>query len=468
MNTLFAWIKLSFLILVKFIQKKFITLATYLLVLMIIVFAAFKFGFLNFGAKYLSEGFIGTYQTGDLPDPTLKLLSSSLVSIDSAGKPKPNLIAGWEVNSDATIFKFKLKDNLKWSDNTPISAQDLEFNISDVDVSFPDNKTIQFKLNSSFSPFPTLLSKPVFKKGSLLLGVGPYKLTKIEKSRIFITKLILEPIDPNKKLPNLIIRFYPNEKIAQTAFQLGEIQSLFGINDMHFFANYPQVKLIQKESFSRIVAIFYNTTDKVLSNRSLRQALSFQAPEIKGETIAETYLSPNSWAFQKPDKDFLDNPDEAKAALQRAKTNIPEDLLQKEIILTTTPTLENVGRQVINVWQGLGIKATLRVESGIPQNFQALLITQSIPPDPDQYSLWHSTQTKTNLSKYDSKRADKDLEDARKTLSEEERKDKYADFQKVLLEDSPATFLYFPKISVVSLKKAEGFLNKVLPLQISP
>ena len=107
-----------------------------------------------------------------------------------------------------------------------------------------------------------------------------------------------------------------------------------------------------------------------------------------------------------------------------------------------------------------------RIESGIPQNFQVLLITHSIPIDPDQYFLWHSTQTRTNLTGYSFARVDKDLEDGRKIINEAERKEKYLDFQKELLEDAPATFLYFPKYNVLYLKKAEDMLNKILPLQL--
>jgi len=115
----------------------------------------------------------------------------------------------------------------------------------------------------------------------------------------------------------------------------------------------------------------------------------------------------------------------------------------------------------------LGVNAVLRVESGIPQKFQALLITQEIPADPDQYFLWHESQKETNLTKYQQKRIDKDLEDARGKdgLKEDFRKEKYFDFQKVLLEDAPATFIYFPKYNVFYLSKAENKLNQILPLQ---
>jgi len=58
------------------------------------------------------------------------------------------------------------------------------------------------------------------------------------------------------------------------------------------------------------------------------------------------------------------------------------------------------------------------------------------------------------------------LEDGRKIINEDDRKVKYFDFQKALLEEAPAIFLYFPKYSIVYLKKSETLLNKVLNLQI--
>lgn len=449
----------------KFIQKRFGLVTTSLIILIIVTFSSIQFDFFKLYSNYLSEGFIGTYQTNDLPEGVTRLLSAPLVTLDVSGKPQPYLVAGWEVNSDATIFKFKLKNDLKWSDQTPLKASDLEFNIPDTEVSFPDDKTIQFKLGSSFSPFPTLLTKPVFKKGVTLLGTGPYQVDKLEKSRVFLTKIQLEPAG-NFGLPSLSIRFYPNEKTAQTAFALGEIQAIFGITNLDFYKSYPRLQFKQAVTSSKVVAIFYNTQDKLLSTRSLRQALGFQAPEINNEALADSPFPSTSWAYLKPEKDYLTNEEAAKAALDRAKANLSKDLLDKDIILTTTPALEAVGKEIVNSWKELGLKANLRIESGIPQNFQALLITQSIPADPDQYSLWHSTQTKTNISKYDSKRVDKDLEDARKTLDEKERKEKYVDFQRVLLEDAPATFLYYPKFNVVYLEKAKSRLDKTINIQI--
>ncbi|KKQ55358.1 MAG: ABC-type dipeptide transport system, periplasmic component, partial [Candidatus Woesebacteria bacterium GW2011_GWC1_38_13] len=55
-----------------------------------------------------------------------------------------------------------------------------------------------------------------------------------------------------------------------------------------------------------------------------------------------------------------------------------------------------------------------------------------------------STQSETNITKYKNLRIDKILEDGRVEQDKEKRKELYFDFQRFLIEDSPAIFLYHP------------------------
>ena len=73
--------------------------------------------------------------------------------------------------------------------------------------------------------------------------------------------------------------------------------------------------------------------------------------------------------------------------------------------------------------------------------------------DPDQYTLWHSGQM-NNITNYKNLRIDKLLEDGRQTVDIQSRIKIYADFQKYLLDDAPATFLYFPDIYTVTRNSA--------------
>jgi len=413
----------------------------------------------------VSEGLVGTHEERDLPDVVLNLLSKPLIKVDKTGSPSGELAENWEVNNEATLYKVKLKPGLKWSDGQDVKASQIYIAIPDVQISSPDDLTLEFKLAETFSPFPTLLTKPVLRKadnqyGFDLTGVGPYKVESLKKDGPFVKKLDFVSEEPQN--PKVQLIFYPNEKIAKTALKLGEVEALLGLNETEDL-NFNNLNKKSFTNFHQLVTIFLNTEDANLSDENLRLALAYSAPELAGVDVARTSVSPSSWAFNDAVKDFLNNKTKAEESLKKVQKG-KEDT----ITLTATSSLADIGEQVVRSWKNLGLKAVLQTESGTPQNFQALLITQNIPADPDQYSLWHSTQKgKTNISRIASPRIDKDLEDGRKITDFETRKKKYQDFQKILLDEAPAIFLYFPKYEVVYMKKAEENLNKVLQIQLS-
>lgn len=419
----------------------------------------YKFGFLFYPQEEIYEGIVGYYNAENLPTSVTNLISQPLVNLDKTGKPQPQIAQGWQVNNDSTVYTFNLKENLYWSDGSRLKSSDIKFNLLDVEVRYPDERTIAFKLADSYSPFSTFLTSPVLKNNSFIGINGQYKITYQEKNNDLITKLVLKPIMGD--LPIIKIRFYPDEKTAKTAFELGEIEVLIGFSSETELVNQASVKSKKITNFNKLVAIFYNTSDKVLSDKNLRKALSFATPIIEGEERAKTSIPPFSWAYNDQLKEVGSNLEMAKSYFSKVQNSE-----ESQITLTTTPALSLVGEKIIEFWKTLGVQAVLRIESGVPQNFQALLTTQTISIDPDQYLLWHSTQVQTNLTKYNNKRLDKDLEDGRKTGDLEKRREKYLDFQRVLQEDSPAHFLYFPKTVIVYRQKVEGSLNKVINLQV--
>lgn len=405
----------------------------------------------------VSEGVVGTYTDRDLPFVVTSLLSRGLVKLNPDGSPSGDLVASWEVLDDAKEYRVKIRPGQKWLDGSLIKAQDIAISIPDVVGEVIDDSTIKFRLADSFSPFMTLLNRPVLKKGTDI-GTGPYRIVSKNLSTVFLREIQL--VSSDSKWPNVVIRFYPNEKTARQALKIGEVQSLLGVNDYHDLVEGKTFGVTHKTNYQRVVAIFYNTKDKVLSDENFRLALSYGAPEIEGEEIAVSSIQPKSWAFNPNVKDYLDNMELAKVAFKKVENGKDET-----ITLVTTSSLQSAGERVVEAWKKIGIKAILQVESGIPQNFQALLIAQDIPADPDQYSMWHSTQTNTNISKIALPRLDKSLEDGRKEIDMEKRKSIYNDFQKVLLDHSPAAFLYFPKTKIVYQQKIKSSLEKVLELQ---
>src|SRR3989344_74753 len=111
--------KLLFLVAIEYIKRN--RLGLILVGLGVFLFALAQVKLAPFyDSNSISLGFIGTYQEHDLPPPVTKLISQSLSLADDSGRIKGNLVTGWETNNDATIFKFKLKDGIKWTDGSKV------------------------------------------------------------------------------------------------------------------------------------------------------------------------------------------------------------------------------------------------------------------------------------------------------------------------------------------------------------
>ena len=78
---------------------------------------------------------------------------------------------------------------------------------------------------------------------------------------------------------------------------------------------------------------------------------------------------------------------------------------------------------------------------------------------PDLYPFWHSTQINDpglNLAEYQNKNADQLLKDARETLDDKIKAQKYEKLQDTILSDAPALFLYNPDYLYWVSEKIKG------------
>jgi peptide/nickel transport system substrate-binding protein len=168
--------------------------------------------------------------------------------------------------------------------------------------------------------------------------------------------------------------------------------------------------------------------------------LTYATPKKTNYLRVISPISKNSWAYNPQVKPYEYSQQAAVAILDRlTEANANFHL---EIELTTTPGHATLGQSIIDSWEALGISAKLKIVSFPDTNdYQILLIGQQIPKDPDQYALWHSTQS-TNITKYQNPKIDKLLEDGRQEADPEKRKLIYQDFQRFLVEDSPVAFLH--------------------------
>lgn len=377
-------------------------------------------------------GLIGKYTTETLPLTLQAQLSSGLITMDEEGLPQPALASSWEVSEDGLTYTFILNPALTWHDGTPLASADLNYNFKDVQIEKGDGR-ITFKLKEPFAPFFYAVEKPVLKQG--LYGVGEYRLGKCVVYASVVQSCPLVS-DRDKK----IYKFYPTENAAITAFKLGEVDYLENLSYLPTdISNEPRFSITPNTHYPRIAVLFLNNNDATLQSKPARQALAYAIRDKSfGHSRALSPVGSNSWAFNPLVKEYDYDPERAKSLFAQDI----QDPAGVTLELKTTLQYLDVAETVADNWREvLGVGVNVKVVSTIGTDYQALLIDYASPADPDQYTTWHSTQP-GNLTRYTNLKVDKLLEDGRRTQDRKLRREIYQDFQRFLLEDSPAIFLF--------------------------
>ncbi len=422
-----------------------------------VVLLSFVFGLLFFilllsSSKYLLHffffkrpilyGVTGNYKVDTLPTFIVSKLSYGLTSVTPSGDILPGAAKSWVIKDHGKTYEFFLKDNVYFSDGQLLTSEDVNYDFTDVVIDRPDRHTVIFHLKDAYSPFLVTVSHPIFKKD--LIGVGDYKINTIDLNDVFVSSMKISSLKNPTDSEEYI--FYPTNDALKIAFGLGEISDAIGLSDLNFnntsLTSYPNAHFIKNLDQTKLVTLFYNTEDPVLSDKKIRDTLSYGIPDTfpDGERAYFPY-PPNTWYYPTvldPRKqDYVHAQDLLTASSIGGKSPYP--LLR----IKTLAKYKKTAVLISNSWKKLGIRTKIEVVDMRPDDFQIYLGDFILAKDPDQYTLWHSGQI-NNITRYKNLRIDKLLEDGRKTTDRKERQSIYAEFQKYLLDDSPATFLYFP------------------------
>lgn len=394
--------------------------------------------------KTIKIGLVGKYTFANLPSEITHKISQGLTTINPDGSANPALASSWEVKDNGKRYLFTLKENLFWHDETPLIAADINYNFSDVYINPLDDQTLEFVLKESFSPFPTVVSQAVFKTGHI--GVGDYQLESIQRNGQIVEKIVLVPVSPGQ--PKIIYKFYPTQSALITSLKLGEINQITQISQIEKIKDWPNLEIKPQVRKNQFTALIFNTQNPALGSKSIRQGLAYA---LKKDYPARALgpISPSSWAYNPNLKAYEFDLARAQNLFEKGLDEISQAEIKLQI--ATFPDLYPVAEEIASDWQELGVETQIQVVDVVPQDFEVFLVTEDVPLDPDQYLLWHSTQP-NNLSRFRSPQIDKLLEDGRKTLDQEERKEIYRDFQRFLVEDAPVVFLYHPTVYTVRRK----------------
>jgi len=384
-----------------------------------------------------------------------------------------------------------------------------------VDVSAPDEKTIKFTLKKPYSPFlenttmgilPKHLwqgatsDQMIFSNFNINpVGSGPYKINKVNRNSSGI--ITSYELVPNKNfalgepyISKFVMYFYLSEKDLINAYQKGEIDNINGLSPLTINNIKGNGSVLKTMFLPRIFAVFFNQNNaKIFSQKEVREALDMATDRKKIiDDVLAGYGTELNYPLPPGVLGSINNNDDTNKdfSIEKAKEilknngwtfndgeNVWEKKIKKEtmklefsLATSDAPDLKNAAEIIKKNWTELGAKVNLSVfELGDlnqntirPRKYDALLFGEIVGRDPDPFVFWHSSQRNDpglNIALYTNPKVDKILEEARRTTDETERIKKYEDFQKELVDETPAIFLFSPDFLYLVSSKVRGLEN---------
>ena len=400
----------------------------------------------SFQVDHRHFGIEGLYTTQSLPPTILNQISYGFTIASENNKPELSpIISNLTISEDHRHYYFNFQDNLQWHNGLKFDTNDIHLNLSGAQI-IPKSKTqLEIALDNPYSPLLSLLTKPIFYKNTLV-GLGSFESGKITYRDGYLKTLTLTNQKNHRQ--KITYHFYQNSQNLINAFKLGEVDQIITDTFEEKLSQWPNVKISPQISTTQYLAIFFNTTK--LSSKQLRQAIAYATPKtIDKNDRCLGPISTNSWAYNSDIKEYNYNPD-------RAKELIVNNEISHLNLIVGDRKLLSLAEEIKTAWeQNLHLQVTVNANSDQINlsDYDAILTYGVIPDDPDQYSFWHSTQTATNITHLNNSRIDKLLEEGRQIFDQQERKKIYYDFQRFLLEESPAIFLKFPTTYNISRVK---------------
>lgn len=304
------------------------------------------------------------------------MMFEPLLQLDSETfEPFGRLATSWDVSEDGLTYTFHLRDDVRWHDGEPTTADDVAFTVYQIlspDYTGPyysdwssllgaeevktgaateaegiqviDDTTIAFTLKEINAPFlvNTIASTPfmpiprhVFEEGGMSMedfgvapiGNGPYRFVSWEIGNIFEMEANPDYHGEIPKITRVIHRNIPDSQTLVVALEAGEIDSsLYAL---------PTVadSLREKENLEVLVVPFnfpngfkYNLEHPVLSDIAIRKAI---AHAVDNETYASEFLlglgapglgsvAPGNWAYNANLEPYTYDPDLARQILADA------------------------------------------------------------------------------------------------------------------------------------------------------
>ncbi len=438
-------------------------------------------------------------------------LYDKLVDTDENLAIVPMLATSWSVSPDGKTMTFKLRQGVKFQDGTPFNAEAVKYNFDRMrdpkfpsarrselgpiaNVVAPDPSTVQIVLEKPYSPLlyvltdragmmvsPAAAQKEGVNFALHPVGAGPFSFVeKIPQDHVTLQR---NPDYWNKGQPYLdrvIFRPFPDDNARVANVKSGDV-------DIVNIVPLPQVKQLTQEAAQpsarfRLLehgafqwqGIWLNVTKPPFDNKLLRQAVN---ATIDRNAIANAVLQGAVY----PAYSFFPNGTPAydptwkipprNIALAREKLQAAGRPTGFEFTLLIVPRQEQqaVAQAVQSMAAEVGIQVRIQLiefgqmlEEVDNLRHQAALLGWSGRPDPDFDIYPHITQSgigSFNEAGYSNPRVQELLDAARLLSDMNQRRRAYSEVTRILADDMPYVWLYFPKEYKLVSTKVHGFVQ---------
>ena len=469
------------------------------------------------GGNY-NEGIVGqpsfinpVLASGDVDRDLVKLIFSDL----------GQLAESYKIENNGKIWRYRLKEGVKWQDGGKITSDDIIFTIETVqnqDVYSPilqnwqgvgveriSEREVEFKLPAAYVFFKNALEdlrpipKHIFAKipaANLKLsdynlnpvGSGPYKILSFKKqSDGFIDSYILERNDDysggKPYLKKIKIIFYAGEDEIISAFNNGEIDGFGLVNSRNVEKIISPYQIFSFKTLKYYAVFFNHYSHPAFKEENIRMALDLA---VNKEELVKNIFSGYAAVVPGPltPKDSvvenLFSIDEANKILDDSGWLVNEEGIRQKIIGKEVVKMEfslivpqiqiliDTAELIKQEWKKVGVKANISILSLSEINneiiktrdYQMIIFGNILGKSPDLYSFWHSSEKfypGLNLSLYENKTADKLIESIRENFNDNKRSADLGKLQSLIALDYPAVFLYSPDYLYVGKKKFYRF-----------
>jgi len=435
------------------------------------------------------------------------MIFNGLVKFDKDLNLTGDLAQSWEIKDDGLAIVFHLKKDVRWHDGAPFTADDVAFTYSkliDPDLRTPysgdfervrsfeilDEHTVKITYKEPFAPGlaswgMAIIPKHLLAKKDLNLselsrnpvGTGPYKLKKWSSQEEIELSVNRAYFEKKPFISRYIYRIIPDESTIFLEMQIQGVDSsaLTPLQykrqtDTSFFKTHYHKFNLPGMGYTYLG---YNLANPKFKDKRIRQALNYAVNKdelikmvlLGYGKVADGPFAPQSWAHTSEVKPASFNREIAKELLKQCgwKDTNNDGWLDKEGQIFEFTILTNQGNEervktaeiIQKRLKDIGIRVKIKVvewnvfltEFIGKRNFETVLLGWSLPREPDNYDIWHSSKTKEgefNFIGYKNEEVDRLLTEARKTFDQEKRKHCYNKIQELLYEDQPYMFLYVP------------------------